>query len=822
MPATARLISGVLWAAAVAVAAGPYDGWKPHAYCNDLRLYNASRITPLTTEQEARVESLVQVQIVSRHGARAPYAQVFCWDNGGNNPLEATWNCTPSEVMSQNIGYKSPTGYGRLYAKMYIDGGNLLNGTCRIGGLLPEGRQQHLLNGEFLRDAYVGDGPLKLFSSSDLKDSPRGSIYLRSDDEERTVGSGQALMDGLFPPDESRPSLDSMLTWNVKDYAVDYLAMNDRICPMMGYIANLSNAAPDFVRHRKDPATIKMEKDFYKRVGNFSWNSILECLSISRCNDLPLPPGVDEDLFTKVFSEVETREAYFLLYNDSWYAKVAMQPAVGELLVKLDAALSDAPDAPRLSVMMAHDSTIIPMLAAIQRQHWDRKWTPYAGMLIMELYKTKAKSHAVRLLFMGQPLRIPECADSKLTVCWLPQEKLLEYELSQQGSAKVVKPSRPPPRFNVVFLDKEPTPEQCAQMHANDRTLYRVARNELISQPYRTKDGAWRSVRHIDLHVGPAQHANVGDNASNIAVFVPNDACLVDRMLRHLQVDPDIVYTISPLVESEEPSKTPRPFEEISSVRDALTWSLDLVSTPRSSFLRQLAAYATDENEIATLTAPQAAETLKASRPSQPTTVADVFDLFPSVHIDFASFLQLAPYLSALDADKDCVRATFFQSSFVFPHQDRRPVMMISAGTGIAPFRAFLQDLEHEFASHTIQRRRAYLFYGCRRPDADFLYAEEIHRAMTDGALDELHVAFSDRPNQTKQHVQDAVAAQGALVARHLLEEDGRIFLCGSRAMGRAVRAAVLQALVQHGGVASELDAATFLSDRQRWITELW
>ncbi|GLE05259.1 hypothetical protein PINS_up014259 [Pythium insidiosum] len=319
------------------------------------------------------------------------------------------------------------------------------------------------------------------------------------------------------------------------------------------------------------------------------------------------------------------------------------------------------------------------------------------------------------------------------------QEKLLEYELSQQGAAKVVKPNRPAPRYNITFLDQEPTPEQSAQMRANDRTLYTVARNELISQPYRTKDGAWRSVRHIDLHVDATQHDNVGDNASNIAVFVPNDSALVDRMLRHLQVDPDIVFTIAPIVTSDEPSKTPRPFEHISSVRDALTWSLDLVSTPRSSLLRQLAAYATDDEEVTTLMAPQAAETLKASRPDQPTTLADVFDLFPSVRIDLASFLQLAPlnspryytvsssrrrwrdsvsitlglrrqdgqplprcssYLSALEAGRDRVRATFFQSSFVFPHRDRRPIMMISAGTGIAPFRAFLQDLEHELAEN--------------------------------------------------------------------------------------------------------------------------
>lgn len=52
--------------------------------------------------------------------------------------------------QSQNIDFpKSSKGYGRLYRKSYLDGLNILDGTCEIGGLLPLGRQQHLLNGEY-------------------------------------------------------------------------------------------------------------------------------------------------------------------------------------------------------------------------------------------------------------------------------------------------------------------------------------------------------------------------------------------------------------------------------------------------------------------------------------------------------------------------------------------------------------------------------------------------------------------------------------------------------------------------------------------------
>lgn len=192
-------------------------------------------------------------------------------------------------------------------------------------------------------------------------------------------------------------------------------------------------------------------------------------------------------------------------------------------------------------------------------------------------------------------------------------------------------------------------------------------------------------------------------------------------------------------------------------------------------------------------------------RPGRVVTVADIFDRFPSLRLNFASFFQIAPlnapryytvsssrrfypdtvsitlglkeletqpvprcssYLSSRRPGEDTIRASFFKSTFVFPQHDRRPIMLVSAGTGIAPFRAFLQELEHERQEEQQQQaldrlippispdtthRNAYLFYGCRSPEVDFLYGDEIHEAHEKRILDQLHVVFSNVEEQPKR-----------------------------------------------------------------------
>lgn len=393
-------------------SAGVYDGWERHAYCNDVDAMDSTHIQPLTPEQMDRVVALEQVQIVARHGARAPYTRVHCWDVKQHDPMDAEWNCTASAVLSQDIGYAPPRGYGRLYAKEYLRHGNILKGNCEIGGLLSVGRQQHLKNGEILRKAYLGDGPLKLFPSSNLSEIPLDRVYLRSDDEQRTLGSGQVLFDGLFPPSGSvEAPLAAIPKWHVTDYTSDYIAPNEGICPIMSVIRNTSMGSSAYQKHVKDPTIVQMEKNFQQHVGKFAWKDMVECLSIARCNNLPLPDGIDEELFTKVFREAETRYALLLTYNNAWYAKTAMQPLMRDIMNRMDAIIAGQRDAPRLSITMGHDSTVMPIMASLLDENWDRRWTPYAGVLIFELYQTKSSSHPVRLLFKGQPLRIPKCHD---------------------------------------------------------------------------------------------------------------------------------------------------------------------------------------------------------------------------------------------------------------------------------------------------------------------------------------------------------------------------------------------------------------------------
>lgn len=66
MFASARFVTLVAAVALAGVHAGPYDGWKPHAYCNDLSQMESTKIEPLTTEQAALVQSLEQVQVRGR------------------------------------------------------------------------------------------------------------------------------------------------------------------------------------------------------------------------------------------------------------------------------------------------------------------------------------------------------------------------------------------------------------------------------------------------------------------------------------------------------------------------------------------------------------------------------------------------------------------------------------------------------------------------------------------------------------------------------------------------------------------------------------
>ena len=131
---------------------------------------------------------------------------------------------------------------------------------------------------------------------------------------------------------------------------------------------------------------------------------------------------------------------------------------------------------------------------------------------------------------------------------------------------------------------------------------------------------------------------------------------------------------------------------------------------------------------------------------------------------------------------------------FRLPADADRDIIMIGPGTGVAPFRGFLQE-----RTETGARGRNWLFFGGRTLTEDFLYQAEWLEARRKGTLHRLDVAFS-RDQAAKVYVQHRIREQGAELVRWL-EGGAHVYVCGdAQHMAPDVHAALRDVLTQHGG----------------------
>jgi sulfite reductase (NADPH) flavoprotein alpha-component len=130
---------------------------------------------------------------------------------------------------------------------------------------------------------------------------------------------------------------------------------------------------------------------------------------------------------------------------------------------------------------------------------------------------------------------------------------------------------------------------------------------------------------------------------------------------------------------------------------------------------------------------------------------------------------------------------------FRLPGDEARPVIMVGPGTGLAPFRGFLQEREATGATG-----RNWLVFGHRNYTHDFLYQLELQDWLQSGVLNRLDVAFS-RDQPEKHYVQDALwNARGDLYA--WLKDGAALYVCGdANAMAKDVHATLLRILADQG-----------------------
>jgi sulfite reductase (NADPH) flavoprotein alpha-component len=158
----------------------------------------------------------------------------------------------------------------------------------------------------------------------------------------------------------------------------------------------------------------------------------------------------------------------------------------------------------------------------------------------------------------------------------------------------------------------------------------------------------------------------------------------------------------------------------------------------------------------------------------------------------------------------ECARVFVQHSAHFRPPPDRtRPMIMVGPGTGIAPFRAFLEEREVTGAPG-----KNWLFFGDQRRATDFLYEEQITEWQRRGHLTHLDLAFS-RDQSDKLYVQHRMLERAAELWSWL-EEGAHFYVCGDASrMAKDVDAA-LHEVIRSAGGKTEDEAAAIVAELKK------
>ncbi|MFC5569684.1 assimilatory sulfite reductase (NADPH) flavoprotein subunit [Lysobacter yangpyeongensis] len=356
---------------------------------------------------------------------------------------------------------------------------------------------------------------------------------------------------------------------------------------------------------------------------------------------------------------------------------------------------------------------------------------------------------------------------------------------------------------------------------------------ELLVNQRITGRGSDKDIRHFELSLeGSGLQYEAGDA---LGVWPVNPPRLVEAVLRTLELDGGHAVTHGDqtlplrdwLSQRRELTRLSRPFVAAHAARAGDAGLDALLAPDRAADFARLLAEQQIIDLLQTYPAAWTAEELVAAlRPLAPrlySIASSTKAVGEEVHLTIAHI----EYAAAGDHSEDRLRwgaasnflarasegeklPVFIERNerFRLPKDGTRDVILVGPGTGIAPFRGFVQERAAISASG-----RNWLFFGNPHARSDFLYQLEWQDALKRGVLHRLDLAFS-RDQAHKVYVQDRLREHGAEVFAWL-EGGAHLYVCGDATrMARDVHATLLDIIATHGGKSSE-DAADYLNELQ-------
>ncbi len=174
-------------------------------------------------------------------------------------------------------------------------------------------------------------------------------------------------------------------------------------------------------------------------------------------------------------------------------------------------------------------------------------------------------------------------------------------------------------------------------------------------------------------------------------------------------------------------------------------------------------------------------------------------------------------YLCSLLSLNEPLAEVFLKRSrnFSLPlSSEDKPILMIGTGTGLAPFKGFLEKRKK-----TSPLLKNYLFFGDRYSSENFYYREFFEDLVKENIL-EIFCAFS-RDQEERLYVQHLLLRQKKLV-QFILDQSGYIFVCGSKVLGKSIDSTLLQILEENFGLIKSKQIMKDLCNQNRYVKDIY